>query len=167
MKSKVLMMGFAVMMTLAAHAQDPAATAPPAPAQFAVPPAYGAPITLAQARAVIARAEEEARKRKVVLSFAVVEPNGRLVAFSKMDGANYSSIESATKKAVSAALWRTSTSVFAALAKTNIIVLQMPDAYGSLGGEPLVIDGKVVGGLGISGSPLEAEIAKLAAEAAK
>lgn len=167
MKSKVLMMSVAMMVTFSAGAQVQTPTAPQAPPPAAEPPAYGFPISLAQAQAVIARAEEEARNRKAALTFAIVEPNGRLVAFSKMDGANYSSIESAMKKATSAAAWRRSTSSFAdALAQNNLILLQLPDAYASRGGEPIVIGGKIVGALGVSGGPIEAEVAKLAAGAA-
>jgi len=163
MKSTTLMMSVVFLATFAAEAQNQAATPPTAPQQVPEPPAYGTPISLAQAQAVIARVEEEARKRKAALSFAVVEPSGRLVAFGKMDGANYSSIESAIKKATSAAVWRRSTNVFAdGLAQNNTVILQLPDAYGSRGGEPILIDGKIVGALGVSGGPIEGELAKLA-----
>ncbi len=67
---------------------------------------YGAPITLDQARKVMASAEAEARKNKLNLSIAIVDTGGHMVLMQRMDGAFFASAKVARDKAWSAAAYR-------------------------------------------------------------
>ena len=74
--------------------------------------AYGPPITLDRARAVLHAAVEEATKRSWKMNVAVVDSGGNLVAFERMDGAMLASIQIAEHKARAAATFRRETKVF-------------------------------------------------------
>ncbi len=140
-----LALSAALLFAVDARAQQ---AAPPAP----LPP-VGAPITLEQAKKAVAAAEVESRKNNWNMAIAVVDPSGSLVHFIKMDGTQYGSINVALDKATSAALYRRPTTAFeAALKAGNTFVLQLRGSNAVPGGIPIIIDGKVVGGIGTSGA---------------
>lgn len=130
----------------------------------------GAPITLEQARRVVAFAEAESNKRHWAMAIEVVQPGGVPVLTEYMDGTQYASIAVAHKKAVSAAMFRRPTKVMSdALKGGRMEVLALPGAMPVDGGYPLMADGKMVGALGVSGgSDAQDEmIAALAAQLMK
>ncbi len=130
------------------------AMAVPAHAQQKGPPPYGTPITLAQAQKVAAAARAEAAKNKWEEAIAIVEPNGQLVYYSKMDDTQYGSMKVALNKATSAALFRRPTKVFhdlLAKGATFTYLLELEGANAVPGGIPIVVDGKLIGGIGCSG----------------
>ena len=110
----IIALGAGLLMAGTAFAQQqPAPAAPPAPPNldavpdkmpFATP--YGAPITMDRAQAAIQAAVAEANKRGWALNVAVVDPNGDLVAFGRMDGAQLASIAISQHKARVAARYR-------------------------------------------------------------
>jgi glc operon protein GlcG len=115
---------------------------------------YGAPISLEQARKVVAAAEAEAKKQKWPVAIAVVDASGHLVAFARMDDTQLGSIEVALQKAKTSALFRRSTKVFEdALISggANLRVLKAPQILPIEGGLPIIVDGKVIGAVGVSG----------------
>lgn len=118
---------------------------------------YGAPISLTDAQALIQRAVEASRQRGFRMSVAVVEPSGELVAFAKMDDTQYGSTYVAQRKAETAARYRTSTAAFEArVMGGRTVTLGNDDVMPIAGGQPIVVDGRVVGGLGVSGgTPVE------------
>ena len=123
----------------------------PAAAQQ-IPEPNGAPITLDQAHKIVAAAEAEARKQNFRMAFAVIEPSGSLVMFARMDGVQYGSIEVALAKGRSAALFRRATKVFAdQVAGGANGALSLPGAVAVEGGVPIVIGGRMVGAIGVSG----------------
>jgi uncharacterized protein GlcG (DUF336 family) len=129
--------------------------AAPASAQQGPPPSYGAPIALAQAQKAIAAAEAEAKKNNWKMAIAVVEPNGEMVAFAKMDDTQYGSIKVALNKATSAAKFRRPTKVFHDLIAKGAeftYLMQLEGANAVPGGMPIVAGGKIVGGIGCSGA---------------
>ena len=71
---------------------------------FATP--YGAPIAMERAEAAIQAAVAEANKRGWALNITVVDPNGDLVTFARMDGAQLASIAISQHKARTAARCR-------------------------------------------------------------
>lgn len=146
------------------------AVASAAPAQQSVT-VYGAPVSLAQARQIVAAAERAARKRNFTMAFAVVEPGGQLVAFEKMDGTQYGSERIAQEKARTAAHFKRPTKAFSdAVAAGRTVVLSLPGVVAVEGGVPILRDGRIVGALGVSGgtSEQDGEIAAAAlAEAGK
>ena len=112
-------------------------------------PPYGPPITLAEAKK-IARAAEDAARRAGALSdvIAIVQPDGFLVYFEKFDRATYVSIEFAQAKARTAAITRMPTGGFG----PNSSPPPLPSLIGLPGGLPIVIDGRTVGAIGVSGT---------------
>lgn len=122
-------------------------------AQDAGPAPYGAPITLEQAKRVAAAAEAEAQRNKWAVAIAVVEPSGALVHFVKLDGANYSAVEGAQDKARSAALFRLPTRIWDEQASRpgGAWVLGLRGAVPLEGGAPIVVGGRTIGAVGVSG----------------
>ncbi len=161
---KPLLLALAVLAVAApAWAQTPPTSAPaaaPAPA-----PPYGAPIGLETAQALINRAIEAGRARGFRLAIAVVEPSGELVAFGRMDDVQYGSINVAQDKARSAARFRASSaSAEERLTGGRIALLAIDGIMPVAGGVPIVVDGRVVGAIGVSGasSAQDDEVARAA-----
>jgi glc operon protein GlcG len=140
----------AVMLSAAAQAQPAAApAAPPAP-----PPQYGTELSAEMAKKAVAAAEAEAKKNNWFMNIAVVGPSGHLLAFSRMDGAQYASIAIAQHKARTAATFRRPTKVFedrVAQGGAGLAVMTLDDVIASEGGIPIIADGKLVGAMGCSG----------------
>lgn len=120
------------------------------------PSPYGAPITLDQAKTVVAAAERSARSRNFTMAFAVVEPSGELVLFHKMDGTQYGSDLVAREKARTAARFKRSTKAFFdSIAGGRTAVLSLPGVVAIEGGSPIIINGRIVGAIGVSGGTAE------------
>jgi glc operon protein GlcG len=145
-----LMFGLALVLAASfASAQQPAAAPPPPP-----PPPYGTPISLEQAKKVMAGAEAEATKNNWNVVIAVLDSGGNLVMLHRMDGAQFGSIDVARDKAHSAVAFRRPTKAFEdALGQggVNLRILKLPGASPLEGGLPIVVGGKLVGGVGVSG----------------
>lgn len=123
-----------------------------AAAGFAQP--YGAPIPLADAKRAIAAAQAEAAKNNWNVVIAVVDSGGQLVALERMDSTQYGSVDVAQEKARTAVAFRRSTKVFqdgVAGGGEGLRILRLPGALPIEGGLPLVIGGKLVGAIGVSG----------------
>ena len=138
----------ALLGTRHAAAQAPAAT-PPAP-----PSPYGAPITLEAAQKMLTAAKEEADKNGWPVAIAVVDGAGFLVAFHRLDNTQLGSVEVSIAKARSAALFRRPTKVFEDILAgggSGQRVLKLEGAMPVDGGLPIVVDGKIVGAIGVSG----------------
>jgi uncharacterized protein GlcG (DUF336 family) len=146
--------------------QQPAAPASPPPP----PPAYGAPITLQQAKAAVAAAEAEMTKNGWNLVIAVVGPAGELVYLQKADLAANGSIQVAQDKARSSALFRAPGKVFMdRLANGETYLLRLSGATPIAGAMPIVVGGKVIGAIGISGASAlqDHQVAQAGASAVK
>ncbi len=150
--SAVLLSGTAVL----AQVPPPEADNPneAVPAQMSTVP-YGEPITLATAKKVAAAAVAEADKRNWHgMCISVVDPHGELVYFEKDDNCQYASIVISQHKARTAARYRRPTLVFERLRAKGFNFAYLPtldDVIASRGGNPLVVDGKIIGAIGVSG----------------
>jgi glc operon protein GlcG len=143
---------------------EPAAALAPTPAAAAPAPGYGAPVSLERAKRIVAAAEAEARRQGYLMAFAVVEPSGSLVAFARMDGTQYGSIEVSQAKARSAALFRRPSKAFSdSVAAGHVGVLALQGAIPVEGGIPIVVDGRIVGAVGVSGGSSDQDGAVAAA----
>ena len=155
-----------VALRLLALAVVPArALAAPAPAAAPVAAQipYGAPITLEQARVVAAAAEAEAKRRNVAVTIAIVDSSGTPVYLQRMTGASIASAETAPLKGKSAVEWQRPTSSWIAGVSGggNPSPLLFPHVLSTNGGEMLIRDGRIIGGIGVGGSgPNEDAIAK-------
>jgi glc operon protein GlcG len=119
-----------------------------------MPNPYGLPIPLERARKVADAASAEAKKNNWTMAIAIVDPNGTLVYYEKMDNTQNGSADVAIDKARSAALFKRPTKAFEDLIANGgdgLRYLRMRAAIPIEGGIPLVIDGKIVGGIGVSG----------------
>jgi len=117
---------------------------------------YGSNITLEQAKKAMAAAEAEANKIGVPMAIAIVDTAGQLVLFQKIDNTQTASVAIAQQKAVSAATFRRSTKLFqdaVAAGGAGLRYLNFPGASVAEGGIPLSVGGKIIGGIGTSGSP--------------
>jgi uncharacterized protein GlcG (DUF336 family) len=135
--------------------------APAAPAQ--VPPEmpfdipFGTPITADRAAQVVQAVIAEARRapRNWKLAIAVVDPNGDLVYFYKMDGTQIASTQVAVGKARTSARFRRPTQVFFDQMQmpTGAFTATLdPTLIASPGGFPLVENGRLIGAIGCSGA---------------
>src|SRR5688572_3960339 len=79
---------------------------------FAQGEQYGTPITADVAKRAAAAAIAEARKNNLTMAIAIVDPNGFLVYFEKMDNTQNGSVNIAQDKARSAALFKRPTKAF-------------------------------------------------------
>ena len=163
-----------------AQAQQPPATAatptpaPPNPPAGGTPDRipfdipYGAPIALERAKQVLAAAEAEANRRNWKLNIAVVDSNGDLIHFVRMDGAMLASITISQHKARTAARFRRPTQFYYNASELGHPYVQTldPDLVASPGGFPLIEDGKLIGAIGCSGGTgdQDAAVCKTGAE---
>lgn len=127
------------------------AQATPAPTPAPQPPYAARVIGLAEAKAVAAAAEAEARKNGWTMVIVVLESNGAQVFAEKMDGTQYGSNEVALKKAQTSANFRRPTSYFQEAVKGGTLNAIFTGATAVEGGELLLVDGKIVGAIGVSG----------------
>jgi glc operon protein GlcG len=120
-----------------------------------LPNPYGPPISLENAKKAAAAAMAEAAKNHWNMAGAVVDPNGTLVYYEKMDNTQIGSANVAVDKARSAALFKRPTKAFQdALASggAGLRVLGLEGAVPVEGGIPIIADGKIIGAIGVSGA---------------
>jgi glc operon protein GlcG len=140
--------------------------------QLPTHPPYGSPISLDQAKAALAAAEAEAIRNNWSMVIAIVDSGANLVAMHRMDQAQLGSIAIAEGKAATAVRFRRATKVFqdgVAAGGVNLRTLAMPGLLPLEGGQPLLLGGKVIGGIGVSGmsSAQDAQVAEAGAAALK
>ena len=143
-----------------------------ASASAQAPPPYGPNITLDQAKKVLAGAEAEAKKNKWDVVIVVLDSGGHVVTLSRLDGAQWGSLDVARDKAHSAVAFRRPTKVFQDLIAqggANLRLLNLSGASLLEGGIPIVLDGKLIGAVGVSGvtSQQDAQIAQAGIDAMK
>jgi uncharacterized protein GlcG (DUF336 family) len=119
------------------------------------PPPYGDSINIETAKKVATAAIAESKKRNWnTLCVAVVDTHGDLVYFERMDNCQYASVSISQHKARTAARYRRPTLAFENLLGKGpyfSYLTTLDDVIASRGGNPLVVDGKIVGAIGVSG----------------
>ena len=121
-------------------------------------PGYGANITLAQAKVVLAAAEAEAVKQNFTVAVAVVDTAGNLVAFSKGDNTQIASVNISQGKAYTAVGFKRPTKALQdtiAAGGVGLRTLTLEGVVAAEGGVPLVLNGQIVGAIGVSGMTSE------------
>lgn len=157
---------------LAALALSVSLVAMPAAAQSGPPP-YGAPITLAQAKKAMAAAEAEAVKNNWYMVIAIVDAGGNLVMLQRGENAQYGSVKVAQEKAQASVAFRRPTKFWQDLLAQGGVHVRLLNLTGDAGvlegAVPIIVDGKVVGGIGVSGATSEqdAQVAMSGANALK
>lgn len=135
-------------------------------------PSYGPSINLETAKKAIAAGQVHARKNGWPVAIAILDTAGQLVAFEKMDDTQSASMDIAIDKGRSAAIFRRSTKVMedaVAGGGAGVRFLNLRSASTVDGGLPIVVNGKVIGGIGVSGvaGNQDGEVAKAGADALK
>jgi uncharacterized protein GlcG (DUF336 family) len=119
---------------------------------------YGTPVTSAQAQQAAAAALAEARKHEWTMAVAIVDPSGTLVRFEKIDETQIGSVQVSIDKAQSAARFKRPTKLFQdtlAGGGAGLRVLGIQGAIAVEGGLPLVVNGRIIGAIGVSGGTSE------------
>lgn len=115
---------------------------------------YGPTVNLEQTKKVLAAAEAEAVKQGWNVAIAVVDTAGNLVGFIKRDDTQSASVNVAQDKARTAALYKRPSKAFQDMVAgggLGLRVMTMRDVVAAEGGVPLVVDGKIIGAVGVSG----------------
>jgi uncharacterized protein GlcG (DUF336 family) len=136
------------------------------------PPPYGPAITFDQAQKVMAGAQAEAKKNNWNVVIAIVDSGGHLVSLQRLDNTQYGSIDVAKGKATTAVSFRRPTKALEdviAGGGVGLRILKLEGATPLEGGIPIVVDGKIIGGIGVSGvtSAQDAQIARAGADTLK
>jgi glc operon protein GlcG len=157
-----------VAAVAAAFALSPLAAIGQTPAP---PPPYGLGISFDAAKKALAAAEAEAKKNNWAVAIAIVDSSAKLAAFSKMDSTQHASVDIAIGKAVTANNLRRPTKALQegiAQGGVGLRILGQPGITPLEGGVPIMVDGKIVGAIGVSGvmSNQDAEVAMAGAAAA-
>ena len=109
-------------------------------------------LTLEAAKKIAAAAEAEAKKNNWRVVIAIVDDGGHLIYLQRTDETQTGSIDVAIQKARGAVAYKRPTKVFEeAVAGGRNVVMTLPHSMPIEGGLPFVVDGKVIGGIGVSG----------------
>jgi len=151
--------GLALSMAMPAKAQTP-------------PPPYGPPIGIENARKAMAAAEAEAAKNNWAVVIVIIDSGGHLVMLHRRDDVQLSSIEISQGKAKTALMFKRPSKVLDDAISgggPGLRFLALKDIVPLEGGLPLLLDGKIVGAIGVSGvlSSQDAQVARTGAEALK
>jgi uncharacterized protein GlcG (DUF336 family) len=153
----------AAIAAVCGASETPAQTQAPAP-----PPDYGLAIDYAHARIAADAAMAASKAMNLGSDIAIVGPAGELILFEKMDGTLLASVDISQAKAHTAVAFKRPSKAFRDLvdAGTNY-VLAMPDTIPSEGGVPIIVGGKIIGAIGVSGGngTQDGAVAKAGADA--
>jgi glc operon protein GlcG len=159
----------AVLATTQAVTQVMAQQAPAAAASGPMPP-YGAPITLDQAKRVMAAAELEAAKNSWPVAVTILDSGGNLVMFHKVDNAQLSAVTTSEGKARTSLEFKLPSKALddaIAAGGAGMRLLALKDITPLQGGLLIQVDGKIVGAIGVSGalSSQDEQVAKAGTDA--
>jgi uncharacterized protein GlcG (DUF336 family) len=121
-------------------------------------------LTLADVKTIASAAEAEAVRNNWAVTIAIVDDGGHLLWLQRLDGAPPISSHIAPAKANTAALGRRESKIYEEIINNGrVSFLSAPTFEGMLeGGVPVVVDGHVIGAVGVSGvkSNEDAQVAK-------
>ena len=154
----------ALTTMLSASAQQAAAPPPPT--------AYGPSISFAMAKKVMAAAEAEAVKNNWAVVIVILDSGGHLVMLHRRDDVQLSALEIAQGKAKTALMFKRPSKVLDDAITGGgggLRFLALPGIVPLEGGMPIVLDGKIVGAIGVSGvlSSQDSQVARTGLEALK
>jgi len=132
---------------------------------------YGPPLSIGAAKSAMAAAEAEAARNNWGVSIAIVDSGGNLLMLHRLENAQLASIRIAESKARTAVEFRRPTKSLedaVAVGGAGLRVLTFGGCVAE-GGVPIIVDGKIVGAIGVSGvaSEQDAQIATAGAAAVR
>ncbi|KXU87554.1 hypothetical protein CI15_15565 [Paraburkholderia monticola] len=125
-------------------------------------------LTVTETTRILDAARAEAEKNKWAVAIVLADDGGHPLALLRLDGAAPSTAYIATEKARTAALGRRETKVYEDMINNGRTAFLSAPLQSTLeGGVPVIVDGQVVGAVGVSGvkSEQDAQIAKAAIQA--
>src|SRR5947209_11999025 len=125
-------------------------------------------LSLEVAKQVAAAAEKHARENKWNVCIAIVDDGGHLVYFQRMDSTQHGSVLVSQRKAQTAIGFKRPSKTFEeGVAGGRSVLLSLPGATPLEGGIPLVVNGEMIGAIGVSGvtSQQDGQIAQAGADA--
>lgn len=135
------------------------------------PTPYGSPINLEQAKKVMAGAEAEAKKNNWPVAIVILDSGGQMVMMQRLDNTQWGSVDIAKEKARTAVALRRPTKVLQdGIAQGGVNLRFLSTGFSTLeGGIPIVLDGKIIGSIGVSGvtSQQDAQAAQAGQDALK
>ena len=114
-------------------------------------------LTLDMAERAVKVAQARARDLGTPMTVTVVDEAGRLVLSARGDGTGFLTPETSRAKATAAAAFRRNTGELTALGAKGwgfwqvMPIVTQGQALPTLGGSPIVVDGRVIGGIGCGG----------------
>ena len=109
-------------------------------------------LTLEGAKKIAAVAEAKAKVEGARVVIAVVDEGGSLLLLQRLDDTQVASVNVGIDKARTAAIYRRPSKVFEDQVKNGrVSALALHGAVALQGGVPIVVDGKVIGAIGVSG----------------
>ncbi len=162
------LMGALAVAAAPALAQQPPAAPPAAPLPPPMPP-YGPPLTLEQAKRVMAAAELEAAKNSWQVAITILDSGGNMVMFHKIDNAQLSAITTSEGKARTALEFKLPSKALddaIAAGGAGMRLLALKDITPLQGGILVLVDGRILGAIGVSGalSAQDEQVAKAGAD---
>jgi glc operon protein GlcG len=150
----------ALSLPVPAGAQQPASPAPP----------YGPPIAFEAAKKLMAAAEAEAVRHNWPVVVTIVDSGGNMVMMQRLDHAQLSAIELSAGKALTAVKFKRPTKALEDAIAGGGAGLRLTALSGVTpieGGFPILLDGRVVGAIGIAGvlAPQHDQVARAALDA--
>ena len=133
-------------------------------------PPYGTPINLETAKKIAAGAVAEAKKNSWNVAIAIVDNHGLLVYYEMLDDTQTASANVAIEKARTSATYRRASKEFEdGIAGGRNAILGLPGVTPIEGGLTIVVGGKMIGAIGVSGvtSPQDAQIARAGLDTVK
>ena len=119
-------------------------------------------LTLDAAKQIAAAAHEDARKNHWTMAICIVDDGAHLLYLERMDGTQIASVIVAQDKASTAVRFKRPTKALEeAVAGGRFVVMKLAGATPIEGGLPIVVEGEVIGGIGVSGatSPEDGQVA--------
>ena len=119
-------------------------------------------LTLEIARGIVAAVEKKATENKWAMVVAVLDDGGNLLQLERMDEAPIGSVQVAQQKARTSVIFKSPTKDFAdGLAKGTTALMKL-DIIPFAGGIPIVVNGQVIGAIGVSGGATDTQDANAA-----
>ena len=136
------------------------------------PPPYGPPIGIENARKVMTAAEGEAAKNNWAVVIAIIDSGGSIVMLHRRDDTQLSSIELSQGKAKTALMFKRPTKTLDDAISSGgpgLRYLSLKDIVPLEGGLPIILDGKIIGAIGVSGvlSSQDSQIARAGIDSLK
>jgi len=125
-------------------------------------------ITLETAKKMMAAGEAEARKNNWNVAIAIVDAGGNLILFQKFDDTQLGSVNISVGKAKTAVNFKRPTKAIEDIVAGGRTVFLALDGITPLqGGLPVIVDGKLIGAVGVSGvmSAQDEQVAQAAVNA--